>query len=691
MDSFFSLGQQPFTVDEIPGWSSRDITISALVDGGWIVTWTAYETDDSFSKSVAQQRFSATGEDLGPPTFVNTYTDGSQSQNSVRGLLDGGWVVTWTSYDQDGSSHGVFQQRFNSDGSASGPETQVNTYTDGSQSNSAIAPLNDGGWVVTWDSYQQVGNLTQVFQQRFAADGMPVGEETLVSVIGTKGHDSVVSPLENGGWIIVWTGFGVDGSYGAIVQQAYASDGTAIGEQTQVNTHFDYIQTDPVVTALRTGGWVVTWTSSGQDSSYSNGVYQQAYSADGTPVGEETLVNSTTFFSQDFPAIVALEDGGWMVIWQSQNEIGSNSYTHGHSNIIAQRYDANGNPLGGEVALSGDPSLFNHSPEATLLENGDVAVVWRAENPLTFEYEIITSVYDITSVFVGTDGDDVLIGTEGDDVLFGGAGADDLHGNAGSDILEGGAGEDTILLTGTTHHTSDYVAFNASSHTQVGTQARINLEGLVRIEAVSDGGADADIVQLSSEGDAFFLHDAYSGFHSSIELSADYAGNESIARIANIEEILGMGGDDVIDLTSPDYSLTGVNISIDGGEGDDIIWGSDANEVISGGNGNDTIFGGIGTDVLTGGLGADVFEFTRTSTDTSVTDFVIGEGDSLRFYNTGGAEFDASSVILDANGITISYTDTASGMDHDISIALATNAEDFIATLPEILIALDFI
>lgn len=291
----------------------------------------------------------------------------------------------------------------------------------------------------------------------------------------------------------------------------------------------------------------------------------------------------------------------------------------------------------------------------------------------------------------GADLSDMLHGGEGDDAIFAGAGSDTVFDGSGSDFIEMGNGEDIVSFTGDSHHLAGFFAFNVSSDLQVGTQTRIDLEGLVRIEAVTDGGADADIIRLSSEGDAFFLHDAYSGFHSSVTLTEDYVGNESTARFANVEEIRGMGGDDIIDLTSPDYSLAGVAMSIDGGEGNDVIWGSDANEHISGGSGNDTIFGGIGTDVLTGGAGADVFEFTRTSTDTSVTDFDAGEGDALRFYNAGGAEFDVSSVALTANGIAISYTDTASGTEHDISIALAISAADFTSTLPEVLNALEII
>lgn len=288
-------------------------------------------------------------------------------------------------------------------------------------------------------------------------------------------------------------------------------------------------------------------------------------------------------------------------------------------------------------------------------------------------------------------GNDTLIGGAGDDFLLGGNGEDIIISSNGSDALFGNSGFDIVQLVSGSYHAAGYVAYNVSSDTQVGTQARLNLEGLIRIEAVTDGGADADIVQLSDEGDAFFLHDAYSGFHDSVVLTEDYVGNESATRFANIEEIRGMGGNDIIDLTSPDYSLAGVNMSIDGGEGNDVIWGSDANESIAGGTGDDTMFGGIGTDVLTGGAGADVFEFTRTSTSTSVADFDIAEGDVLRFYNVGGAEFDASSLELTDRGILISYTDTASGTAHDISIDLAQSVAEFTATLPEILGAFEII
>ncbi|WP_205859828.1 calcium-binding protein [Cochlodiniinecator piscidefendens] len=312
----------------------------------------------------------------------------------------------------------------------------------------------------------------------------------------------------------------------------------------------------------------------------------------------------------------------------------------------------------------------------------------------------ITANGSIIASYHGGDGQDTIAGSNQDDTVTGGSGNDRIYTLDGADTVTDGdgidaialdAGNDIAMLTGTTYHTSEYVAFNASSATQTGTHVQINLEGLLRLETVTDGGADFDVVQLGDQGDAFFLHDAYSGFHTSVALTEDSFGNDSAARFSGIEEIRGMGGDDIIDLTSPDYSLAGLSMLVDGGAGNDTIWGSDANDNIFGGAGNDVIFGGAGTNVLTGGLGADVFEFTRSSTNTSVTDFDITEGDMLRFYNTGGAEFDSSSLRLTADGFTISYTDTTSGIVQDVSISLASDGADFTTTLIELQGALDII
>jgi serralysin len=90
-------------------------------------------------------------------------------------LGDGGWLVTWSSYGQDGSGEGVYQQRYAASGAKVGIETQVNTDTKGHQSSPDVTALSDGGWVVTWNSRDEDGSGYGIHQQRYDAVGNPVG------------------------------------------------------------------------------------------------------------------------------------------------------------------------------------------------------------------------------------------------------------------------------------------------------------------------------------------------------------------------------------------------------------------------------------------------------------------------------------------------------------------------------------
>ena len=50
---------------------------------------------------------------------------------------------------------GIYAQRYDANGAASGAEFQVNTYTTSNQIFPSIAALSDGGFVVIWTSYGQ--------------------------------------------------------------------------------------------------------------------------------------------------------------------------------------------------------------------------------------------------------------------------------------------------------------------------------------------------------------------------------------------------------------------------------------------------------------------------------------------------------------------------------------------------------
>lgn len=283
----------------------------------------------------------------------------------------------------------------------------------------------------------------------------------------------------------------------------------------------------------------------------------------------------------------------------------------------------------------------------------------------------------VANVINGTQDAEAITGLSGDDLIDAGAGADAVASGAGDDIIIVNA-SDTVYL-------NSNAAMNISSATQVGTQELVFLTGMTQIEMVADGGLGADTIQLGEGNLALFLHDAFSGFHDSLQLTTDNAGKASTQRLANIEKIIGNDSElNLIDLTSADeeYSLAGQSILIEGAGGRDVIWGSDADETIIGGDGDDELFGGAGTNSLTGGAGADEFQLTRTSQNTTITDFDGSDGDVLRFFNSGGAVFDKGSITTNqaGDGIEIDYSYDNETLSMNISLGLSdfTVTDDFL-------------
>ena len=107
-------------------------SVITLPDGGWVVTWGSY---DDGGAGVVQQRFDSSGNVAGPlEQIANIHTASSQETPQITGLSGGGWIITWSSSGQDGSGWGVYQQKFNSQGNAMWIDDHiVNTTVAGSQ------------------------------------------------------------------------------------------------------------------------------------------------------------------------------------------------------------------------------------------------------------------------------------------------------------------------------------------------------------------------------------------------------------------------------------------------------------------------------------------------------------------------------------------------------------------------------
>ncbi|NOT14116.1 MAG: hypothetical protein HOP21_00800, partial [Methylotenera sp.] len=323
-------------------------SITALADGGFVVTWTGGFVSDA---DIFAQRFDASGNKQGAEFVVNTTTALNQDASNVIALADGSFVVIWHSNDTGGI--GVFAQRFDVNGNKLGTEFQVNTELTNHQYYPDITTLVDGGFVITWASLEQDGSLSGIFAQRYDASGAAQGLEFQVNTYTTSDQfSSKVTALSNGGFVITWISQGQDSDGWGIYAQRYDANGNKQGTEFQVNTYTPSNQFVSGITTLVDGGFVVTWQSALQDGD-GNGVYAQRYDASGNRLGNEFRVNTDTIGIQSYAGITALADGGFVVDWTSRNP------SNAAGTIYAQRYDAAGNAVGLKLTGTNNTEIIN--------------------------------------------------------------------------------------------------------------------------------------------------------------------------------------------------------------------------------------------------------------------------------------------------------------------------------------------
>jgi Ca2+-binding RTX toxin-like protein len=133
---------------------------------------------------------------------------------------------------------------------------------------------------------------------------------------------------------------------------------------------------------------------------------------------------------------------------------------------------------------------------------------------------------------------------------------------------------------------------------------------------VINGTAGSDVITLSMRDGALVV-----GGLSEEVVIKNFDPNDAI-------HIAGLGGDDVIDASA--LGAGGPQITLDGGEGDDVLIGSAGNETLLGAGGDDVLRGNGGVDVLDGGPGNNVvipgFAAPAENTSASQGDiFALGQ------------------------------------------------------------------
>lgn len=619
-------------------------SMATLANGEYVVLWS--ENGDT----LLGQRYSEEGAPVGDQFQVNSHTGGLYGGVSVTALADGGFIATWHSENQDGDSWGIFAQVFDADGSLVGSEFQVNTHTADAQFAPHVGALEGGGFVIVWtDDGGHDGDGAGVFGQRYEADGSAAGEEFQVnSFTESQQQAAEVVGLKNGGFVVVWSGVDatiiVKGEGNNVFGQLYDADGTAVGDEFLVNSFDGEVQGDPSVAVLNDGSFVVAWGVWPDHSENGAGVYGQRYAEDGSPIGDEFQISTLDTVEFPVPDIVALSDGGFVVSWRSM----AGDKTDGADiNLYGQRFGADGTTVGGEFQINSFIDGIQELLSVTALQNGGFVTSWTSFGQNNGFYGVYAQAFDGAPSPRGGAGDDRLFGNDSNNTLIGMDGNDTVKAGGGNDIVWAGAGD--------TGH--DQVVGGAGDDTLGGGAGNdfIIGDGATALENGADvifGGTGDDVLFGGgwSDGEFFF------GLAPNVIWAGD--GNDILIGDAGNDTLGGgLGHDNIQDL-----------------QGDNVIYGGKSgDDSIAGGSGNDTVFAAAGDDVVFAGLGDDVI-FGGSGSDT-----LNGEGGSDQIY--GGAGDDTLSGGDDADTFffgTDHGTDTVADFNvtEDI-LSLANTINDF--------------
>jgi hypothetical protein len=381
--------------------------VELLENGGEIIVWEDYRNGTG---NTYGQLFDDTGDSTGTNFKVSTYpgsfsesapaiasfgdsllvisqavsgqwllSDGSQSGyafNTNSGTMytpdvevnNSGFFVVWRSFIS-GAGQEILLKRFSLNGDSIGPRIVLNDdETSENQELPCIAMNDDGSSVVVWQDRRT--GFSDIYGQLISSSGDTTGGNFLVNDDGGSiWHHAPSCAMDfEGNFVVVWYDYR-NGDADIYGQRFDASgDTTGLGGNFLINDDGgDYYQYEAWCAMDSAGNFIVAWID------YRNGnsdVYAQRFDQDGNPIGSNFRINQETGPRDYWDTRISMDENKFVVTWQS--------YVAGTSNTYKRSFQNDGNPLSSEIRINEIVGTgAQRNPAIDINAGGSVIATWQ--------------------------------------------------------------------------------------------------------------------------------------------------------------------------------------------------------------------------------------------------------------------------------------------------------------------------
>jgi len=338
-DHFAPIGSE-FMANQYTPYTQGQPTVAMDHDGNFVVAF-------SNLGDIWARMFWADGTPRTNDFWVNEgLTYGSQDRPIASMAEDGTFVIVWQDWNgNDGDEMGAAGRVFNADGTPRTPPMILNHSWQASQFDVSVAMANDHTFVATFTDAGRDG-IAGIFARRFNGDGVPLTDDFLVNDPSDRSQvTSEISMDANGAFVIAWTDAAA--KYGEprnVVAKMFEADTTPRTGEIPLTSDGAGFQRWPVVAMAGWGGWVAAWQDESALDGSGMGVWARFFAPNGLPTTPVFLVNQTTIWDQNNPAVAMDWQGNCLIVWDDNST--------GSLEAKARRYAADGHPVTDEFQLN---------------------------------------------------------------------------------------------------------------------------------------------------------------------------------------------------------------------------------------------------------------------------------------------------------------------------------------------------